>query len=530
MAAADSHHIISCPKCGARFAVASSLAGRKARCDACNEAFVVPPLGKGTEVQRQTAGKKEEQSHAQATETKRAPAPAAEKSEQLIGLECRVCGTRLYGRRENVGKKIKCPDCGAGTEIPPPPKPKGLNIPAAMFGEQYELWDEEEQPLPSELAAAQPKYIAVTCKVCQSLLYATEDQIGQQILCMDCGTKNVVPLPKNPVERPSVLAADRDTPQLDPAAVPGDWPVLIPRTLGTSYSEQRAAEEYAKALEKSRRTGRPMMLDKRGRPILPRFPLLTGILTFPFLPGVFSRWMALSMGTAVAMFLLIEGGLVLSGGGSAPFVFLGLIETMLGVVFALIVFATLSNIMIAIISQSAVGTSRIEDWPSMNFIYSMSEMLPVGIAMAFAGAPGWMLCKYLGSDAEQTAMIVGGSLILGLPLIMLSQQAGTSTWEIIDLKVFWAGIRCPFSMMLFWIESLCLVAACALLLRAGWERHPYLPVAVAPIIVGCIILYSRILGRLGWRLAEKIAIDDPAADDVPRGVKNYNPPRGKASS
>ena len=50
--------------------------------------------------------------------------------------------------------------------IPEPPKPKTKNIPAAMEGEQYELWDVDEQPLPSEMVAAQPRYINITCRRC----------------------------------------------------------------------------------------------------------------------------------------------------------------------------------------------------------------------------------------------------------------------------------------------------------------------------------------------------------------------------
>ena len=79
----------------------------------------------------------------------------------------------MYGRLDQVGKKLKCGDCGRLNVVPPPPPPKKPNIPAALEGEQYELWDADEQPLPSELVAHQPKYIAVTCRKCATLMYAT---------------------------------------------------------------------------------------------------------------------------------------------------------------------------------------------------------------------------------------------------------------------------------------------------------------------------------------------------------------------
>jgi DNA-directed RNA polymerase subunit RPC12/RpoP len=496
------------------------MAGRRARCDACNESFLVPALSKANDAPSQAPMKR---------------APPAVSSPQLIGLECRVCGTRLYGRADQVGKKIKCPDCGAGTVIPEPPKPKPLNMPAALEGEQYELWDFDEQPLPSELIAAQPKYIAVTCAKCGSLMYANENQVGQQIACPDCGTKHAVPPRPKAVKKPSVLAADRDTPKLDPAAAPGDLPPVIPHTLGLTVAEQRQEAEYTRALEKSQRTGRPMELDARGRAVLPRFPLLTGVVWFPFSAGCSTRWLAVATGLAIWAGLIVDGvpGWITWQGdsGGALKAMGGLGETMVGAVGAIIWFAAVANIVIAIASQSAVGADRIEDWPPMNFIHSLSEMLPLGVAIVFAAAPGWMLAQLLSLEPWQAAALAGSTLVLGLPIVVLSQLAGNSTWELIDLGVLGAAVRCPFSMILFYCESACLLAACAAAVVAAWQVNPYLPLAAAPLIVGCVLLYARLLGRLGWRLAEKIPVEDATDDDQrPTGPKNYNPPRAKKSA
>jgi hypothetical protein len=75
-----------------------------------------------------------------------------------IGVACRVCQTRLFGRLSQVGQELKCPDCGAMTVL------KALTPEAEISprpaGEQYELWDADDAPLPVN-CAAQPKYIAV---------------------------------------------------------------------------------------------------------------------------------------------------------------------------------------------------------------------------------------------------------------------------------------------------------------------------------------------------------------------------------
>ena len=80
---------------------------------------------------------------------------------QYIGVECRVCQTRMYGRLDQVGKQLKCPDCGAARSSRRRPSRRSKNMPAAMEGEQYELWGRRRSAAVAEMLAAQPKYIAV---------------------------------------------------------------------------------------------------------------------------------------------------------------------------------------------------------------------------------------------------------------------------------------------------------------------------------------------------------------------------------
>ncbi len=485
------------------------MVGRRARCAACDAAFTVPaPTAEQIKSPALAEKKKETQS----------------EPEQYIGLECRVCGTRMYGRLDQEGKKLECPDCGARTVVPPPPKPKEKNMPAALEGEQYELWEVDEQPLPSQLIASQPKYISVTCRACGTLMHATELQVGQPIRCPDCGTSHLVPPMATPVVKRSVLAPESQTPKLDAAAHPGEVPTHIPSSHRLFHEEAQDAE-YAAALEKSQRTGKPMELDSRGRPVLPRFPLLTGILGFPFTAGCPQRWVALTLGLVAAAGLMVDGvpGWLLWNGAmdGAKAAFGGLIETIIGAVFLIIWLAAASNFFIAIVSHSAVGAKRIEEWPSMNFISSMAEMLPVIVAVVFSAAPGLMLGQLIGADWVLFGLIAGCSLLLIFPIAHLSQLAGGATWELTDLGVIGAAFRCPFSMILIYTQSACLGAICVAATEALVQINLYLLLAAAPLYVGCLIVYARLLGRLAWRLSEKIPaeVSDDDGDDV-RRAKN----------
>ena len=99
---------------------------------------------------------------------------------QHIRVYCRVCQTMMYGRPEEIGHTIKCPDCGAQNVVPQPEKVKPKPQPAVDDGDDLELWGVDEAPSIAEMVAAQPKYISVECHMCQTLMQVPEKQAGQE--------------------------------------------------------------------------------------------------------------------------------------------------------------------------------------------------------------------------------------------------------------------------------------------------------------------------------------------------------------
>jgi hypothetical protein len=57
-------------------------------------------------------------------------------------------------------------------------------------------------------------------------------------------------------------------------------------------------------------------------------------------------------------------------------------------------------------------------------------------------------------------------------------------------------VRWPFSWLTFYVESAIIIAAC---LAAAYTGILWI---LVPVAVAALILYARLLGRLGWRLAE----------------------------
>ncbi|HEX5472158.1 MAG TPA: hypothetical protein VFW73_09735 [Lacipirellulaceae bacterium] len=479
--------VVSCPSCSAQLTVNPAMVGRRARCSACNVAFTVPPPATTVGTAKAATKKAKSTSHTRP---------------EYIGFECRVCGARLYDKPENVGKKLKCADCGALTEVPPPPNPKPPNIPAALEGEQYELWEPDE-PLSNQVVAAPSKYIAVRCHRCDTIVYATTNQAGRQIACPDCGTKNIVPPPPKPVVKRSVLTPDAATPALDPAAHPGERPLVMAPVRKMVHEEEQEAE-YERALQKSRRTGKPMEIDRRGRPILPRWPLLTGILPFLISRGVPVVWLALSVGFAAACFVMVMG-IQLSAAGYGAVAGMPIVAAGFGLTG--LCASAMSAMLIQIVIESSEGNRQVQHWPPLvDWFGSLLYTVTAGMVSAI---PGWAIAQIppLHSQPEMVELLSAVSAFVFLPIILLSQLDINSPWGVLSGRVLSSLLRCPFSWALFYLECAAIAAICGVASYYVAWRNPALLVWMTPLYVAAMILASRLLGRLAWRLAEVIALD-----------------------
>jgi DNA-directed RNA polymerase subunit RPC12/RpoP len=469
------------------------MIGQRARCAACSQAFTI-----GTPTKPQSP----------LTSAAPKPKDAAPDVPEHVGFECHVCNTRLFARTADVGKKMRCPDCHAHTIIPPPPPPKKKNMPAAREGEQYELWDADEQPLPSQLIAAEAKTVTLKCRRCDTVMHPEVRLVGQPVRCPDCGATNIVPPPPRVVPK-SVLASDTSIPKLDPAADPGDRP-YVPMPVGKMLHEDEQEAEYHRALEKSRRTGKPMEIDHRGRAIMPRYPLITGIIPFLFSRGVLARWAGYS---AASMIYDLLGCLIIWGfadPSASSQTLLAVIIVGLSAVGFILFFlwlAGLASIFFVIITESSEGNATIHSWPSANFTDWFPQLLYLITAAIFSLGPGAILARFgLDDPLFRTASVAIG-FMLSFPIIVLSQLEIGSPFGLVSFRVVQSLIKCPFSWLVFYIETGILIAICALVAYFAEHTHILFTFLFTPLFVMSILLYGRLLGRLGWVLADRMGVE-----------------------
>jgi DNA-directed RNA polymerase subunit RPC12/RpoP len=110
-----------CRLCGTRMYSPPDLVGSKAKCPDCYTFTVIPPPPEPPKSQRPKAMDEEtyevyegEQPHG--VDLARAAAP-------MVSFLCRLCQTHLTAEASQIGKPVKCPDCGAATPVPATAKP-----------------------------------------------------------------------------------------------------------------------------------------------------------------------------------------------------------------------------------------------------------------------------------------------------------------------------------------------------------------------------------------------------------------------
>ena len=131
-----------------------------------------------------------------------------ERREELISFSCDLCQTLIGVRKEQVGEELICPECGAKiivpklvTAIAEARLQNKLNKAKKLTAhkETYALSDGTILPTHDGM-----KQFRVPCRLCGTVMFATEEQVGTFLTCHDCGTKTEVLPPQKQIETPSL--------------------------------------------------------------------------------------------------------------------------------------------------------------------------------------------------------------------------------------------------------------------------------------------------------------------------------------
>lgn len=453
-----------CPQCRSKFRVDIDFVGRRTRCPKCSRTFEIKPSSDSPEP----------------------PAPPDPEPVTHVGVNCRLCGTRMYGRVEQVGQPMRCPDCNSETILPPPKAPQGPMIPAAMLGDQYELYEDEQQPWGSTLAAAQAEMVPVHCELCDTLQYVAPELVGTMVECPDCGHSTRVrpsrPKPRPRAPREPDVEVEPPTDSLAPSA-----PELYTRL----HDFDRLSDE-----EKEAAIAR-VATNRKARPQMTRYPLLSGWGQFITAPGVVARWLALSIVmSGFAALAVFAFSMLFQGFGAMAGMPLLCGAAVIGGLW----FAMLSATFVTIVTESSEGNNQMMAWPSINPVDWMGETMFILVATLAAGAPGYVLFQIAGANVPLLLLSIAVSTWIFFPLTHLSTLEASSPFALLMPGVVsslreWYGTWVVF----YALSGAMLFATIVSLVLLAWAGDLWLLAGSVPVMAG-VIAYARLIGRLAWRI------------------------------
>ncbi len=467
---ADTNIVAQCPACRAKFRVAAQHVGRRTKCPSCQAPFEVQPVGEPPPSGRNDSSPPES---------------------TQIGVNCLLCGTRMYGTAAQVGKPLTCPDCGTETTLPALKPPRKPVLPEAMRGDQYELWEGEDQPWGSTLAAMEPATIAVHCELCDTLQYVTPDLVGSKVKCPDCGHETRVREPagglKQATQEPEELEVE--PPRVsEQFAIPSAPPV---------YS--RLLDFESKSEEEKQREISRVATDRKARPQMPRWPLLSGWMAFLFDPSVVSRWISLTALLAIFTSVVLFGLAVMFSPMGA---IAGMCLLCGGATFIALCLASAAACAVTIVTESSEGNNRVMQWPGINPIDWMGESGYLLVGASAAAAPGYIVARVFSAEGSVIAIAMGVSAWLLFPIMHLSTLEASSPFSLVMPGVLGSLGRWPGNWLLFYLLSAIdfVITGIAVLLLMN-QGVPGLLIAIAPALAA-LVLYFRLLGRLAWRIRD----------------------------
>jgi hypothetical protein len=282
---------------------------------------------------------------------------------------------------------------------------------------------------------------------------------------------------------------------------PGERPaVIIPPRRPMLYEEEAEAEQKRREEKRAKGDTRGPQYDREGHAIMPRWPLATRILPFLFSSGVPLRWGVLSAGLFFSVGIIFYAISMSYAGGLAT---LGAMKLyMLGLVLFVVWLAAASAVVFTIITESSEGNDSIQNWPAPTFSEWLGEFLYMVVACLVSPLPGWLIGRTVHDPAIQALLFVG-SIVICLPVIMLSQLDVGSAFAIASPRVIASMVRLPVTWLMFYAEMMVLIAVCVAATLVAFA-FPVLLLIVVPMYMAAIILAARILGRLAWKLAESM--------------------------
>jgi DNA-directed RNA polymerase subunit M/transcription elongation factor TFIIS len=485
-----------CPVCGVRLYFRPEQAGTAIRCEMCLQSLEIPQeikvRPKPRPVQRRVKPYGIDEDYDPLEE--REPDPAARDAPQT-GTYSLAEPDEPASAAQDAAPSSSGRHQGADAPRSPPDAPRSPpDAPRSPSREETAAsTNRAETPTPKR-ARRNKDLIPVECPKCNNRMYARKDQVGEQMLCADCGTVVVVPQP-----RAEVVTK-----------------LEIPKPVAVS------AEEPPQRQHDDRLVRTQMLPEPEPPPEPPKWTFFSGVVSF------------LGKGEAPRFLLLLSLGYLLLGelaamglsayvtaegmGGYAA----GFGWAMVGGVFVGFVILGIwamsyaAGIFFGVLQDTANGADEINSWPDT----TLTDRMGVFGRWAFLAGLTTTLGILLGQLATATC---GGptpvwaaalSLLLFPYFVLSSLEAQRTLWPF-SARVSASLFGVWWGWLIVYLQTGAMFVTCAALFFLPLATAPYLaPLWTAPLLAAATLISARLYGRLLWRtMAHEIGTEARPKDD-----------------
>jgi hypothetical protein len=159
---------------------------------------------------------------------------------------------------------------------------------------------------------------------------------------------------------------------------------------------------------------------------------------------------------------------------------------------------------LCVLESTAGGLDRIESWPDPNWKEWMAHLMYVGWIGAIPLAVSYglaVLGTFQGISKVWTLPI---AFFVIYPISLMSALEANSIWVPLTLSILGSLIRWWWCWLLFYLLSgLMAWGIGAAAVFAVYESHDVFVVGLGPLVAAAVLIYFRLLGRLGWRMTTR---------------------------
>ncbi len=344
------------------------------------------------------------------------------------------------------------------------------------------------------------------CPHCGAMQPRFVSRAGLPAKCAECGAKFVVGVPSHlpPAHREagSEAADEADAYELEPPLVRGPTPMfsddeLKPAARPAPGPRTEVSLEPVGYDSDAAREAR-LFRFRHAPDAPPKVVFLSGVFDFPWQPGVWPRWIAMSAALIIdAMFVIPTLSLLglLSDGGAKREMIQGLLLGLPALLVTLIAAGYITACLLAVIEDTASGCDRIQEWPESDWrewIFTIRIPLLAGFGSLLAGSALELLAGEWNLAADLAAMIV-------FPILLLSMLETGSAWVPISGAILKTCTRWWWAWLLFYAETGAILLVWSWVLRFTVAHCPSIALwIVAPITIAGLLISAHLLGRLAW--------------------------------